>query len=145
MKPDHPVMRAVSVTDAKGKEYKMPSPEDRKAIHVEGSVKAMNYDARGSANGVQLDSGEVVLMSPQDAKVLDLSAGKKVTADGVGEKLPSGVTMIEGNTVNGITVHAGGPGGPRGQGGGGQRGPRGGGQGGPGGPGGGENGPPPGQ
>ncbi|HUO10644.1 MAG TPA: hypothetical protein VM008_20250 [Phycisphaerae bacterium] len=147
-KADHPVYRLVSLTDAKGKEIHAPSPEDRKAVHLEGSVKAVNYDARGLANGAQMENGDVVRMSPEDAKLLALASGMKLTVDGIATKMPTGNSMIDAHTVNGINVHSGGPGGGRPRGGPrGQRGQDGPGDGGPGqdgGPGG-DAPPPPGQ
>lgn len=146
--PDHPVYRLISLTDAKGQEHRVSTPADRKAVHVEGTVKSLNYDRRGMPDGAVLDSGDFIRIGPRDAGLFDLSPGKKLTVDGIAESTLTGHQMIEAHTINGISVHppeGPGPRGPRagdaGEGGGRMGGP---GRGGPGrvGPGGDANEPP---
>ena len=56
------------------------------ALDLTGKVKASLHNARGEANGVLLDDGSQVLLSPPEAKRLaeTLAVGKTVTVKGVG-------------------------------------------------------------
>jgi hypothetical protein len=105
LQPDHPVLRAVAVTDAKGKRIAEPGMSDRTPVHVDASVKALNYDRRGLLNGAMLDSGQLVRIDPHSALALDLAAGKKLSIDGFSEKTPAGLDTIMANTVNGTEIH----------------------------------------
>ncbi len=105
LQPDHPVLRAVAITDAKGKLVAEPGMRERTPIHVDASVKSLNYDRRGLLNGALLDSGQLVRIEPHSALALNLAAGKKLSIDGFSEKTPSGLDSIMANSVNGTDIH----------------------------------------
>jgi hypothetical protein len=105
LQPTHPVLRAVALTDAHGKQITEPGLAPSAPVHVEAAVKTLNYDRRGLLNGAMLDSGQLVRIDPHTALALDLTAGKKLTIDGMSEKTPAGLDAIRAQTVNGTQVH----------------------------------------
>jgi len=82
-----------------------PRMDGPKAVHVETSVAALNYDARGMLNGIQLSSGELVIMSPGDVRLFNFARGQKVVVDGIEEPVASGPRLIQAHTLNGIQLH----------------------------------------
>jgi hypothetical protein len=113
---DHAVYRLLTLTDAKGKQYKSTGPGGRKMVHAEGTVKILNYDRRGTVNGAHLENGDVVHLGPREAEEAEIAVGKKLTVDGAAQRLPEGGNLIEAQMVNGVDVRPQGPGGPRGDG-----------------------------
>jgi hypothetical protein len=144
---DHPVYRLQSLTGADGKRVEISGPEDGKSIHVDGTVKHLNYTPRGEVDGAVLDSGDFLQLGPGGAEDVGLTMGQKISADGTARPMSDGHNLINADKVNGTEIsHPGGPGGGGPDGGGPGGGPGGGGPGGPGGgpDGGPMNGPPPG-
>jgi hypothetical protein len=139
-KASHPVYRLERLTDAHGKQIGA-GHSPRKEVHVQSTIKAVNYDMRGTPNGAQLASGEFVQIAPQEAEGMNLKASQSLTVDGMESTSPEGTVVIMATAINGTEVQ-GDNGGPGGGGGGG---PGGGGPGGGGGDNGGPPGPPPGQ
>lgn len=66
------------------------------ALDLTGKVKASLHNARGEANGVVLDDGSQVLLSPPEAKRLadTLATGKSVTVKGVGSASLLGKVVV---------------------------------------------------
>ncbi len=119
--PDHGVYELVSLTTEQGRQIKQPSPEDRKFVHEEGTVKAFNFARHGEVDGLLLDNGDFVHIGPQAAS-LKLTVSQKLTIDGVGHPmLGSEHRAVEAMAIDGKMIERewgpnaeGGPG-PRGQ------------------------------
>jgi hypothetical protein len=77
----HSVYVFVSLSGESGKEIKIPSPQDRRFVHEEGTVKNLNYSRNGEVDGVVLNGGDFVHLGPA-AGDLKLSIGRKLTVDG---------------------------------------------------------------
>ncbi len=101
--PDHPIYGLASLTTAKGQEFAMPTPEDAKAVHLDSTVKALNYSRDGRPDGVTLDSGEYVPLGPI-VEHLKLAAGSHVTVEGKEMKTPAGKTVVLASLVNGEEI-----------------------------------------
>jgi hypothetical protein len=84
--PDHPIYELASVKNEQGRELKQPSPDDRKFVHEEGTIKSLNYARHGEINGAILDSGDFVHLGPP-AVTIKLTVGQKITIDGVGHPM----------------------------------------------------------
>ena len=128
--PDHPVYDFYSMKSG-DREIRMPSPADEKFVHVEATVKQLNYARHGEVNGAVLDSGDFVHFGPDAAGALNLQPGMKLTLDGVARPMLTGPHQsIEAVAVNGQMLqrrprpgdqgppprgprHPGGPRGPR--------------------------------
>jgi hypothetical protein len=119
--PDHAVFRGLKVL-VKGTTIDLGGPggpEQGEAVHIDGTVKSLNYDRRGIVNGAILESGELLsLGGPREAQQLALKPGDKLSIDGTKFPSPSGIKLIEASTINGKLVRPGpGPnGGPGGRG-----------------------------
>jgi hypothetical protein len=109
---DHPVYRLLTLTDAKGKRYTAENPSARRQVHVEGTVKFLNYDRRGMVNGAHLENGDVIRVGPREAEELELAPNKKLSVDGMAQPLQGGGRLIEAQLINGTSVRP--PAGPRG-------------------------------
>jgi hypothetical protein len=97
--PDHPVYEMASLKNEQGRELKQPSPDDRKFVHQEGTVKTLNYGRLGEVNGAVLDSGDFVHLGPAAASV-KLAVGQKITVDGVGHPM----LMSEHRAVEAVAI-----------------------------------------
>jgi len=125
--PDHPVYELASLKNEQGRELKQPSPEDRKFVHQEGTIKTLNYARHGEVNGAVLDSGDFIHLGPS-AGSIKLAVGQKITVDGVGHPmLMSEHRAVEVVAIDGKMIEPADPGGARGgpRGGGPQDGPQG--------------------
>jgi hypothetical protein len=101
---DRVIYRLLSLTGANGQKITLPSRESRQTLHVEGSVKQLNYGRRGEVDGVILDTGDFVHLDPRSAATLNLAVGQKVVADGTGQPMLSGHNVIEASNVNGTAI-----------------------------------------
>jgi hypothetical protein len=132
--PDHAVYRGLKVV-VKGTTIELGGPggpDQGEAVHIDTTVKSLNFDRRGAVNGAILESGELLTLGgPGGMQQLTLKPGDKLSVDGTKITAPSGIKVVEPATINGKAVQAGGPrggppGGPGGPGPGGPGGPRGG-------------------
>ena len=78
---DRSVYQLVSLSGESGKEFKVPTPEDRRFVHEEGSIKNLNYSQSGEVDGVVLSTGDLVHIGPSAAD-LKLAIDQKLTVDG---------------------------------------------------------------
>lgn len=101
--PDHPVYSLVALHAEKG-DLRTPRPEDRTPAHVEGTVTRLNFGRRGEANGLVLDTGDVVRIPPDQVAALKIVVGSKVSADGDARAMLDGRKSVDATTVNGSTV-----------------------------------------
>jgi hypothetical protein len=105
---DHPVYRFKSIK-ADDHELKVPGPEDEKFVHVEGSIKQLNYGRRGDMNGVILNTGDMIEFGPA-ARSLKLEVGQKIAADGAAHPmLTSGHQSIRAEALDGKPLRKGPP------------------------------------
>ena len=105
-KGDHPVYNLVTLTGNDGKALIHSSTADAGVVTVQGIVKRINYDRHGAANGVVLESGDFIHLTPEGMKRIGLKAGDQVTAEGTASLMPLGQQVIEAKTVNGTSVLA---------------------------------------
>lgn len=100
------IFRFVSLTTADGKQYKMPAPgrDDSQVTHVDGTVKQLNYSPRGEVDGVVLDTGDFLHVSPREAAQLNLAVGEKISADGHAHPMLTGHSAMEATKVNGMSI-----------------------------------------
>ncbi|MGN6727349.1 MAG: hypothetical protein ACTHLZ_15625 [Tepidisphaeraceae bacterium] len=98
-------------------------PDEDKSVHVEGTIKSLNYARRGEIDGAMLDTGDYVHVGPREAKDAGLKVGDKLTADGRATAMADGKQAVDADMLNGKKVerphppkHAGGPKGHRGPG-----------------------------
>ena len=103
-KGDHPVYNLVTLTGNDGKALIHSSTGDADIVTVQGIVKRINYDRHGAANGVVLESGDFIHLTPEGMKRIGLKAGDQVTAEGTSALMPLGQLVIEAKTVNGIDL-----------------------------------------
>ncbi len=103
-KGDHPVYSLVTLTGTDGKALIHAGAGDEKIATVEGIVKRINFARHGAANGVVLDSGDFIYLSPEGMKRIGLKVGDKVTAEGTAALMPLGQQVIEAKTVNGVAL-----------------------------------------
>lgn len=112
----HPVYRLVSLTTKDGqpltlerlpKKGKPPHPQTRESerpVHVDATVKQLNYGRHGEVNGVQIDRGDFVHLGPEASARLALAVGQKLSIDGVARPMMRGRSVIEATAVNGIAI-----------------------------------------
>jgi hypothetical protein len=105
-KGDHPVYNLVTLTGNDGKALIHSATGDAGVVTVQGIVKRINYDRHGAANGVVLESGDFIHLTPEGMKRIGLKAGDQVTAEGTASLMPLGQQVIEAKTVNGTSVLA---------------------------------------
>ena len=98
---DHPVYRLVSLTGSDGKPLIFAEPGDMEVETCRGSCKRINYSRDGEANGVILDSGDFIHLTPAGMKNAGLKVGDQVTAEGPASLMPLGQKLIEATSVNG--------------------------------------------
>jgi hypothetical protein len=101
---DHAVYRVQSLKGADGKELKIDDPGEGKPMHVEGTVKSLNYSPRGDADGAILDTGDFVQMGPGAARDAALAVGQKLSVDGNTRPMSDGHNIINPTSVNGNEV-----------------------------------------
>jgi hypothetical protein len=112
----HPVYRLVSLTTKSGKQLaaahfprkgkpsqSQPRP-DEKTVHIDATVKQLNYGRRGEVNGAQIERGDFVHTGADTAVQLTLKIGQKLSVDGVARPMARRRSVIEASTVNGIAV-----------------------------------------
>jgi len=112
---DHRVLRLISLKTADGQTFGGQGNQEIK--HVEGTVKAINYDRRGVVNGAQLDSGDLVRVGPRQAAQAPFVVGNKLTADGPAITMTNGKLSLQAQQINGQDMRPQPPGGPMGGGG----------------------------
>jgi hypothetical protein len=100
----HPLYRLVSLTGSDGKPLIFAEPGEKQAGTFEGTVQRINYSRNGEADGVILDSGDLIHLTPAGMKHCGLKVGDQVTADGPASLMPLGQKLIEAETVNGLAV-----------------------------------------
>ena len=69
-----------------------------------GDVLHLNYDRRGSADGVVLESGDFVHLGEQGMNALALKVGDHVVAEGPARPMRHGGYVLEAERVNGREV-----------------------------------------
>lgn len=100
--PDHPVYEFYAMDAGQGRRIKLPSPQDERFVHLEGSIKQLNYGRRGEVNGAVLDSGDFVHVGPAAAATMNLAIGQKITVDGIGRPMLAGPHQsIDPTAING--------------------------------------------
>jgi hypothetical protein len=114
--PAHPLFRLLVLRTADGKTVGM-EPGRQSFARVEGTIKALNYDRRGTTNGAQLDTGDLVRLGPREAQRVELKVGARITAEGMAFPLPTGKLSLQAQRVNDQDVRPQppgqeGPGGP---------------------------------
>lgn len=112
----HPVYRLVSLTtkdeqlltlDRLPGKAKAPRPQTRgseRTVHVDATVKQLNYGRRGEVNGVQIDGGDFVHLGPEASARLTLAVGQQLSVDGIARPMMRGRSVIEATAVNGIAI-----------------------------------------
>jgi hypothetical protein len=110
---DRAILRLVGLTTADGKQFTLARPGDRQVVHVDGTVKQLNYAPRGEVDGAILDTGDFIHVGPRDAAALNLAVGQKISADGWGRPMLASHNAIEATKVNGTMIEHPRPPGPR--------------------------------
>ena len=101
---DHPVYDFHSMALEGGRQLELPSPKDRKLVHIDSTVKSLNYGRRGEVNGIVLDNGDFVQLGPE-ARQLNLQVGTKLVVDGIATPmLASEHRVIQAIAVNGTVI-----------------------------------------
>jgi hypothetical protein len=112
----HPVYRLVSLTAKNGQQLtldrlprkgKPPQPQTREGerpVHVDATVKQLNYGRRGEVNGVQIERGDFVHLGPEVSTRLALAVGHKLSIDGIARPMMRGRSVIEATMVNGLAI-----------------------------------------
>ena len=101
---DHPVYRLVKLLGTDGKVLIFAERGDEQDVTIVGTVKRINYAKNGAADGVILDSGDLVHLSPAGMKNSGLKVGDQVTAEGTASVMPLGQQFIEAKIINGAAV-----------------------------------------
>jgi hypothetical protein len=101
---DHPIYRLVKLTGMDGKALIFAEPGDECEGTVAGTVKRINYAKNGAADGVILDSGDFILLTPGGMKNSGLNVGDQVTAEGSMSLMPLGQQLVKAKTINGRAV-----------------------------------------
>lgn len=102
---DHAVYKLLSVTNSSGAVLRDNKEDgDKKVAHVEGTVQALNYSRSGEVNGVILDTGDFIHLTPEGAQQINPKVGDKFAADGKTTPSVTGHQAIEAQTVNGQAV-----------------------------------------
>ncbi len=83
----------------------LAGPAERKAVHIEATIVAVNYDARGIPDGIQLSSGDLALLNPVNVPLFNFAPGQKVVLDGIAQPTYTHPRLIEPHTLNGIQLH----------------------------------------
>lgn len=105
-KGDHLVFRLISLTGNSGQALIFENRSDGEDVTVEGVVKRINYARDGKANGVVLESGEFIYLTPDGMKHAGLKVADQVTASGTASLMPLGQKVIEATSVNGVAVRS---------------------------------------
>ena len=105
-KADHPVYHLIQLTNSKGQSFVGGPGAAGAMVHLEGTVKTLNYGPHGDVDGAILDSGDFVLIGPPTAEALKLAPGQKLTLDGSARPMLVGHNIIQATTVNGFAVMA---------------------------------------
>jgi hypothetical protein len=100
----HPVYRLVSLTTSDGKPLIFAEPGDKQVESCQGKVRRINYSRNGEADGVILDTGDLIHLTPGGMKSSDLKIGDQVSAEGPASLMPLGQKLIEATSVNGTAV-----------------------------------------
>jgi hypothetical protein len=101
---EHAVYRLVSLTGSDGKPLIFAEPGDMDVDTCEGTVLRFNYSRDGEADGVILDSGNLIHLTPAGMKNAGLKVGDHVSAEGPASLMPLGQKLIEATSVNGTAV-----------------------------------------
>jgi hypothetical protein len=101
---DHPVYRLVSLTSSDGKPLIFAEPGDMDVETCEGTVRRINYSRDGEADGVILDTGDLIHLTPAGMKNSGLKIGDQVRAEGPASLMPLGQKLIEATSINGTAV-----------------------------------------
>ena len=68
---------------------------------VKGTISSLNYSRHGDVDGFVLNTGEVVLVGPKEAKQLNVSKGDQIMVVGDVHSSPTGTQVIEARELNG--------------------------------------------
>jgi hypothetical protein len=114
---DNPEYTLVSLRDARGRMFAEFNPSRDRYVHVEGTIQALLTDqapavAAGSAQqapaapitGVQLSTGDIVRLSPVQARQHEVAVGNAFSADGPAVPAPSGALFVLAQDVNGLAM-----------------------------------------
>lgn len=101
------VYQLVSLTGPDGKQLAIPDASATHAVHVEGTVRSLNYAQRGEVDGAVLDTGDYVHVGKRAAAAVGLGVGLKLVVDGTGQPMVAGHAAIDAAKVNGVTVIVG--------------------------------------
>jgi len=103
---DTPLYKLVSLREKDGRMFAAPSMATNRFAHVAGSIKSFNKDANGTVSVVQLDTGDVVRLTPRMAKQHPIEVGESFSADGLAVYLPTGGLFVFAEEVNGLAMRA---------------------------------------
>lgn len=108
-KGGHPVHKLVAFrgeheSGSAGHGEKPHHPGHGEPAEVSGRVARLNYAKHGEANGVVLESGDLVHLKPDGMKKAGLGIGDEVTATGKGTTSQTGVKAVDAESVNGVEL-----------------------------------------
>jgi len=101
---DTPLYKLISLREKDGRMYAAPSMASNRFAHVAGNVKSLNKDANGTIAVVQLDTGDVVRLTPRMARQHPIVIGDTFSADGLAVYLPTGGLFVFAEEVNGLAL-----------------------------------------
>jgi hypothetical protein len=104
--PAQPVYRLMSIRDKNGRIYAAPSMASNRYARVEGTIKELRAEASGLISTIQLDSGDIIRITPRMASQNPLTVGDNFSANGPSVYLPTGGRFVFAEEINGLTMRA---------------------------------------
>jgi hypothetical protein len=101
---DVPVYRLASIRDKNGHLYAAPSMAANRYARVTGNVKSLAKSENGVVSTIQLDTGDVVRVTPRMAKQHPIEVGEQFTANGLAVFLPTGGLFVFAEEINGLSL-----------------------------------------
>jgi hypothetical protein len=104
--PNQPIYRLMSVRDKSGRTFAAPSMASNRYARVEGTIKELHKETNGLVSTIQLDSGDIIRITPRMASQNTLTVGENFTANGPSVFLPTGGRFVFAEEINGLTMRA---------------------------------------
>lgn len=105
-KADVPVYRLVSLRDQNGRMFAAPSMAGNRYSRVQGNIKSLHKEANGVVSMIQLDTGDVIRITPRMARQHPIEVGEPFTANGLAVFLPTGSRFVFAEEINGLVMRA---------------------------------------
>jgi hypothetical protein len=101
-KAAHAVFELTDALDGEGRSLLHPAKSA--SVKVDGTVTGVHFTRHGEANGVILESGDVVHLRPHGMKAVKPAIGSRLSARGVLRKTALGGRIVEAKSANGWEI-----------------------------------------